>query len=112
MVRIDYRKLNAVTKKDAYPVPLIDEIFDHFGGSKIFTTLDAHSGDWQVEVDPADAEKTAFTSKYGIYEYTVIPFGLCNSPTFQRLMELVLDGLLWAIVVMTPVSSPEHSTIT
>jgi hypothetical protein len=78
---IDYRKLNAVTKKDAYPVPLIDEIFDHFGGSKIFITLDAHSGYWQVEMDPADAEKTAFTSKYGIYEYTVMPFGLCNLST-------------------------------
>ena len=93
---VDYRKLNDVTRKDAYPLPRIDETLDALSGAKIFTTLDLASGYWQVEVDDADREKTAFTTRHGLFEFQVMPFGLCNAPgTFQRLMEFVLAGLQW-----------------
>ena len=93
---VDYRKLNDVTRKDAYPLPRIDETLDALAGAKVFTTLDLASGYWQVEVDVADREKTAFTTRHGLFEFQVMPFGLCNAPgTFQRLMEFVLAGLQW-----------------
>ena len=91
---VDYRKLNAVTRKDAYPIPRIDDTLDTLSGSCWFSTLDMVSGYWQVEVDERDREKTAFCTPYGLYEFNVMPFGLCNGPaTFQRLMDLVLAGL-------------------
>jgi hypothetical protein len=94
---IDYRKLNDVTKKDAYPLPRIDDTLDALSGAKIFTTLDLASGYWQVEMDPNDREKSAFVTHQGLYEFNVMPFGLCNAPsTFQRLMEYVLAGLQWS----------------
>ena len=93
---IDYRKLNDVTRKEAYPLPHIDETLDALAGAKVFTTLDLASGYWQVEVDVADRERTAFTTSHGLFEFQVMPFGLCNAPgTFQRLMEFVLAGLQW-----------------
>jgi len=93
---VDYRKLNDVTRKDAYPLPRIDETLDALSGSKVFTTLDLASGYWQVEMSAADREKTAFATRHGLFEFQVMPFGLCNAPgTFQRLMEFVLAGLQW-----------------
>ena len=84
----DYRKLNDVTRKEAYPLPHIDETLDVLAGAKVFTALDLTSGCWQVEVDVADREKTALTTSHGLFEFQVMPFGLCNAPgTFQRIME-------------------------
>ena len=93
---VDYRKLNDVTRKDAYPLPRIDETLDALSGAKVFTTLDLASGYWQVEMSAADREKTAFATRHGLFEFQVMPFGLYNAPgTFQRLMEFVLAGLQW-----------------
>lgn len=93
---VDYRHLNEVTKKDCYPIPRIDDTLDTLSGSKWFSTLDLKSGYWQVEMDPKDKEKTAFTIGTGLWQFTVMPFGLCNAPaTFERLMETILRGLSW-----------------
>ena len=91
---IDYRRLNALTKRDVYPLPRIDDILDAAGGAKYFTSLDLASGYWQVELDQDAREKSAFTTHRGLFEFTRMPFGLCNAPaTFQRLMQIILTGL-------------------
>ena len=93
---VDYRKLNNLTLKDSYPLPRIDESLDALQGSKWFSTLDLQSGYFQVEMDPTDAEKTAFTTICGLYQFKVMSFGLCNAPaTFERMMEIILSGLHW-----------------
>jgi len=98
---IDYRRLNHVTIKDAYPLPRIDESLDQLSGSKWFSCLDLSSGYWQVEVEDADRPKTAFVTRGGLYEYKVMPFGLCNAPaTFERLIETVMAGLHWKICLI------------
>ena len=94
---IDYRRLNTVTRKDAYPIPRIDDSLDALAGADFFSTLDLANGYWQVEVEPKDREKTAFTTTQGLFEFKVMPFGLCNGPgTFQRLMDTTLAGLQWS----------------
>ena len=93
---VDYRKVNAVTRKNTYPLPQVDDALDALACCKWFTTLDLLSGYWQVKVDPNDREKIAFTTYDGLFEFLKMPFGLCNAPaTFQRLMDLVLAGLQW-----------------
>ena len=91
---VDYRKLNEVTKKDSYPLPLIEETLESLSGSKWFSTLDLASGYWQVELHPDDRFKSAFTLHSGLYEFQTMPFGLTNAPaTFQRLMQTILGDL-------------------
>ena len=98
---VDYRKLNDVTTKDSYPIPRIDDSLEQLSGATWFSCLDLNSGYWQVEVDEADREKTAFSSRRGLFEFKVMPFGLCNAPaTFERLMEYVLSGLNWQICLI------------
>ena len=77
---VDYRKVNAITRKDAYPLPRVDDTLDTLACCKWFTILDLLSGYWQVEVDQKDREKTAFTTPDGLFEFTRMPFGLCNAP--------------------------------
>ena len=98
---VDYRRLNEVTRKDAYPLPRIDDTLDALSGSAYFSTLAVYSGYWQVEMNPADREKTAFSTCMGLYQWWVMPFGLCNAPgTFERLIELILGGLTWEMCLV------------
>ncbi|KAE9263517.1 hypothetical protein PR003_g33132, partial [Phytophthora rubi] len=93
---IDYRALNAVTVKDVYPLPRVDETLEALHGSRRFTSLDLHSGYWQLAVAEKDKPNTAFTTRRGLFQFRRMPFGLCNAPsTFQRLMDCVLRGLTW-----------------
>lgn len=94
---IDYRKLNSVTVKDSYPLPRIDDCFDSLGGAVWFSTMDLSSGYWQVEMEEESKAKTSFvTSRNGLYQFRVMPFGLVNAPgTFERLMEEVMRGMQW-----------------
>ena len=93
---LDYRKSNAVTKKDAYPIPRIDDTLDALGKAKFFTTLDLESGYWQIPMKDEDKEKTAFSTSQGHWEFQTMPFGVVNGPAcFQRLMNYVLTGLHW-----------------
>ena len=93
---IDFRKLNSITRKDAYPLSRIDDALDALTGAQWFSTLDLASGYWQCPLKESDKSKTAFTTHQGLYHFNVMPFGLCNAPaTFSRLMNLVLGGLNW-----------------
>lgn len=104
---VDYRKLNEKTVSDKYPIPNIDDIFDKLGKCQYFTVLDLASGFHQIEMNPSDIAKTAFSvdtgndGYRGHYEYLRMPFGLKNSPsTFQRVMDNVLRGLKNVLVYM------------
>ena len=98
---IDYRKLNSITLQDAYPIPRIDDSLDALAGSKYFSTLDLTSGYWQVPLDKEAQEKSAFTTRTGLWKWKVLPFGLTSAPaTFQRLMEKVLQGLHWKTLLL------------
>lgn len=85
---VDYRQLNAKTRKDAFPLPRIEESLDSLTGARWFSTLDLASGYNQVPVSESDRSKTAFCTPFGLFEWNRMPFGLCNAPgTFQRLMQ-------------------------
>lgn len=93
---IDFRKLNDVTVKDAFPIANIETCLDTLRGSVFMSTLDMASGYYQIKLDEKDKHKTAFVTKHGLFQYTRLPFGLCNSPaTFCRVVQLVLQGLTW-----------------
>lgn len=93
---VDYRKLNDVTIKDAYPLPRVDDCLDALANSKWFSSMDLNSGFWQIGMAEEHKEKTAFSTSLGLFHFKVMPFGLCNSPsTLSRLLEDVLRGLQW-----------------
>jgi len=92
---IDYRGLNKITIKNRYPLPLMNELRDRLGKAKYFTKLDLKNGFYLLRIAKGDEWKTAFRCRYGLYEYNVMPFGLCNAPaTFQSMINDVFHDLL------------------
>jgi Reverse transcriptase (RNA-dependent DNA polymerase) len=90
---LDYRRLNAVTVRNSYPLPRMDECIDSLGDARIFTTLDCNSGYWQIPVRPVDREKTTFTSHEGLYWFLRMPLGFRNAPvTLQRFVDIFCQG--------------------
>lgn len=98
---VDYRALNAVTTKDAFPIPHVQDMFDALSKGRVFSTLDVASGFWHILIDERDRPKTAFTTNSGTYQFRVLPFGLCNAPAaFCRAMTECLRDLLWKSVLV------------
>lgn len=92
---VDYRKLNAITRKDRYPIPLVDELMERISGAKIFTKLDIRQGFHRIRLDPKSEDLTTFRTRYGTYKYHVVPFGLTNGPAaFQRFINDTLMDYL------------------
>ena len=91
---MDYRKLNSVTRKDALPLPRIESCIDQIRGTTFISCLDISSGYYQFQIHTDDRHKTAFLTKYGLFEHARLSFGLCNTPEFfQREMQLIMSGL-------------------
>lgn len=100
-VCVDFRKLNAITVKDSYSLPRVDESLDCLGKAKFFTTLDLQSAYHQVPMHENSIDKTAFSCHRGLFAFTSMPFGLVNAGAcFQRLMDIVLSGLNWVFCLV------------
>ena len=98
---VDYRSLNDVTIKNKYPLPMINDLFDQLVGAKVFSKIDLRSGYHQLKIREQDIPKTAFTTRYGLYEYTVMSFGLTNAPAyFMSMMNKVFMEYLDKFVVV------------
>ncbi|XP_024015893.1 uncharacterized protein LOC112089147 [Eutrema salsugineum] len=92
---IDYRKLNAATRKDHFPLPFIDQMLERLASHPYYCFLDGYSGFFQIPIHPDDQEKTTFTCPYGTFAYRRMPFGLCNAPaTFQRCMMSIFTDMI------------------
>ena len=97
---VDLRGVNKATVKDKYPLPKISECIDALAGCDYFSCLDMANGYYQLKMEEGDRDKTAFVTKYGMFLFNRMPFGLCNAPaTFSRALALVLRGLSWDCVV-------------
>ena len=97
---IDYRQINKVTVKNKYPLPRIKDLFDQLKGAGVFSKIDLRSGYYQLRVKDVDVPKKTFRTRYGHYEFLVIPFGLTNAPaTFMDLMNRVFRPYLDQFVV-------------
>ena len=94
---IDYRRLNDVTKKDAFPVPDVKDALDSLRGAKYFATIDLLSGYWQLEMTDRAKESSAFCTRRGLFQFTRMPFGLSNAPSFCRLMHIILKDMLYVL---------------
>ena len=95
---VDYRRVNTVSRRDAFPIPDIQDALDHLRGAKYFATFDLLSGYWQLGLTDRARERSAFCTRRGLFEFTRMPFGLAGAPsTFCRLMSTVLRDLLWKI---------------
>jgi hypothetical protein len=106
---VDYRPLNAVTIKNKYPLPRIDILFDQLAGAKVFSKIDLRSGYHQIKIRPCDIPKTAFSTRYGLYEYLVMSFGLTNAPAyFMYLMNSVFMPELILIYSKTKEDHANH----
>ena len=91
---VDYRRLNSVSRADAYPMPRIDELIDQLGKAQYISTMDLSRGYWQVPVGAVSWDKTAFVTPQGLFQFQVMPFRLHGAPaTFQQLMDQVINGL-------------------
>lgn len=100
---VHYRKLNAVTKRDFYPISLMDKCIDSLCKATVFSTLDANSAYWYIEIDDAEKKKTAITSNHGLFRFVRIPFKLQNAPeTFQRTMDMISSCVKRQIVLVYP----------
>jgi hypothetical protein len=98
---VDLRALSDRTVKDCFPLPIIEDCLDSLQGATTFCTLDLASGYYQIELEESDRTKTAFITRYGLFEHTRMGMGHCNAPaTFQRAMQLVLRGLTWNQVLI------------
>jgi hypothetical protein len=98
---VDYRSLNGVTMKNKYPLPRIEDLFDQMRGARVFSKIDLRSGYHQMKIRPSDIPKTAFSTRYGLYEFTVMSFGLTNAPAyFMNLMNKVFMEYLDRFVVV------------
>jgi hypothetical protein len=98
---VDYRPLNVVTIKNKYPLPHIDILFDQLAGAKVFFKVDLHSGYHQIKIRPEDVSKTVFSTRYGLYEYLIMSFGLTNAPVhFMYLMNTIFMSELDKFVVV------------
>ena len=98
---VDYRQLNKVTIKNKYPLPRIDDLMDQLVGASVFSKIDLRSGYHQIKVKDEDVQKTAFRTRYGHYEYSVMPFGVTNAPgVFMEYMNRIFHEYLDRFVVV------------